>query len=300
MRLSKTVLFSFYKNAVLAGLLIVYSREAYFSGEPVFDMWALSTFNFVNGFGILLFGMFDRDVDKDYVKANPILYAAGANNEHMALRVTFRWIALVLLHVNLIYFLTDVCFTNGGTQSSAFKGFMQHVNPSFPGDGDGGDLKVFGNIISTILNFVLAIKVLYESGSIIHGKWPALLACCRKTTDGFWSRVAYTWHGIIFLCIGFNFFFIYTYQELGKSGVSSWSPFVMVTYHTFHTRFITWMVVLLVILICTGVDVVLKVFSNMFYPTQTQIHREIQVLEYQKAKREEKRIERSPDFEVEV
>ncbi len=210
MRLSKVVLFSFYKNAVLAGLLIVYSSDTLYSGEPVFDMWALSTFNFVNGFGILLLGMFDRDVDKDYVKRNPILYAAGPNNEHMALRVTFRWIALVLLHVNVIYYITDICLEGGSSQSSAFQGLMHNFDD--PGDGDGGDLKIFGSLIFVILNWVLSLKVLYESGSIIHGKWPALMGCSKKSKEGFYSRVAYTWHGIIFLCIGFNYFFIYIYD----------------------------------------------------------------------------------------
>jgi magnesium-transporting ATPase (P-type) len=210
MRLSKTVLFSFYKNAILAGLLIVFSKDAYYSGEPLFDMWALSSFNFVNGFGILLYGMFDRDVDKDYVKENPILYAAGPSNEHMALRVTFRWVILVFVHVNLIYFIADLCLSGGSTQSAAFKGQMR--NALYPGDGDGSDLKVFGTAIFVALNWVLALKVLYESGSIIHGRWPALLGCCKNAKEGFWSRVAYTWHGIIFLCVGFNFFFIYLYQ----------------------------------------------------------------------------------------
>ena len=216
MRLSKTVLFSFYKNAVLAGLLIVFSRETLYSGEPLMDQWAISSFNIVNGFGILLFGMFDRDIDKDYVKQNPILYATGPNNEHFAMRVTFRWICLVLLHVNLIYFLTDICVSGGSTQSSAFKGLM--TNSMHPGDGDGGDLKVYGTVIFVILNWVLALKVLYESGSIIHGKWPALLGCCKKGVEGFWSRIAYTWHGIAFLCIGFNYFFIYLYQVSFDSG----------------------------------------------------------------------------------
>jgi len=38
MRLSKTVLFSFYKNAVLAGLLMAYCRTSFYSGTPLFDM----------------------------------------------------------------------------------------------------------------------------------------------------------------------------------------------------------------------------------------------------------------------
>lgn len=61
------------------------------------------------------------------------------------------------------------------------------------------------------------------------------------------------------------------------------------------------MVFVLVIFICTAVDVVGKVFSNMFYPTQTQIHREIQVLDFKKQLKEEKKLEKlqsSLDFEA--
>lgn len=300
MRLSKTVLFSFYKNAILAGLLIVYSRENYYSGEPLFDMWALSSFNFVNGFGILVLGMFDRDVDRDYVKEHPILYSAGPNNEHMALRVTFRWISLVLIHVNLIFFMTEVGFSEGGTQSSAFKGLMYNVSKDVPGDGDGSDLKVFGNLVFTSLNWMLAAKVLYECGAIIHGQEPALLGFLKRSKEGFWSRFAYTWHAIIFLCIGFNYFFIYIYDRIGTGGASSFSPFTLVTYHTFHTRSTSWMVQLLVVVSCTGADVIGKLFSNLFYPTQTQIHREIQVLDYKRELRLEKKLLRGPDHEVEV
>ena len=74
----------------------------------------------------------------------------------------------------------------------------------------------------------------------------------------------------------------------------------MVTYHTFHTRSIAWVVVAIAVLTCTAADVVGKVFSNMFYPTQTQIHREIQVLKYKKRRREEKKVRSSADYEVEV
>ena len=218
MRLSKAVLFSFYKNAVLAGLLVVYSSLAYFSGEPLFDSWALSMFNFVNGWGILILGMFDRDVDKDYVKENPSLYAAGPDNEHMALRVIFRWIFLTFLHVNIIFFMANECFISGGGgggMTSAFKGMMQ--GRATPGDGEGSDLKVFGTLVFIILNFVLSFKVLYESGAIINGQWPALLGCRKNSEEGFYSRVAYTWHAMIWLCILFNFSFLYIYQVRNKN-----------------------------------------------------------------------------------
>ena len=58
--------------------------------------------------------------------------------------------------------------------------------------------------------------------------------------------------------------------------------------HTFNTRSITWMVLILIPTAMLIIDVVLKLFSNMFYPTQTQIHREIQWKAKQKYNSSEK------------
>jgi len=280
MRLSKVVLFSFYKNAVLAGVLIVYSQFTFYSGTPLFDMWVLSSFNFVCGIPILLFGMFDRDLDKEYVKSHPHLYAAGPNNEHMCMRTTLRWVALIFIHVNIIFYLCRAGITDGGSITSAPNGLMVYTPKDQPGDGDGGDLKVFGTTVFMVLNWMLALKVLLESGSIIHGNEPAIT--CRKNhpDGGFWSRAAYTWHGIIFLSIGFNFVFLYSYEQIGKiAGAGSmFSPFVGATSHTLHYRTIVWIVIILATIAATVADLSLKVFSNMFYPTQTQIHKEISVL----------------------
>ena len=283
-RLSKTVLFSFYKNAVLAGLLMAYCRVSFYSGTPLFDMWVLSAFNFVCAWPILLLGMFDRDLEKDYVKKNPHLYAAGPNNEHMSLRVTFRWITLVFLHVNVIYYICAAALDSGGATTSAFKGLMSFGDRE-PGDGDGSGIKVFGTTTFMILNWTLGLKVLYESGSIIVGKWPAC-TCRENVGEGFWSRVSYTWYGLIYLSILFNLFFVYTYQYIGRDGASSFSPFFMVTDHMLHTRAITWVVIPMVTIAATSVDVIGKVFGNMFYPTQTQIHKEIQHINMKEEKRE--------------
>lgn len=280
MRLSKTVLFSFYKNAVLAGLLMAYCRASFYSGTPLFDMWVLSAFNFVCGIPIFVFGMFDRDLEKEYVKRNPHLYASGPNNEHMAMRTTSRWIALVLIHVNVIYFLCASALDVGGSMTSYRKGLMS--NEDAPGDGEVGDMKVFGTVVFVVLNWTLGIKVFYESGSIIHGKFPAF-TFRKNVGEGFWNRVGYSWYGLIYLSIGFNFFFLYVYQYIGTSGSSSalsFLPFVMVTNHMFHTSTTNWVVISISTIAATSIDVIGKVFSNMFYPTQTQIHKEIQKLQY--------------------
>ena len=117
-----------------------------------------------------------------------------------------------------------------------------------------------------------------ESSAIINGKLIAFT--CRKEGDGFWSRVGYTWVGFVWLSILFNFFFLYTYQLIGRdTGASSFSPFTLVTFHMFHTRAITWMIVFIAPITATLADLAMKVYANMFFPTQSQIHKESQALD---------------------
>lgn len=43
-RLSTVVLFSFYKNAVMSGVIIYFAGRTLYSGTPVFDEWIVSVF----------------------------------------------------------------------------------------------------------------------------------------------------------------------------------------------------------------------------------------------------------------
>ena len=74
------------------------------------------------------------------------------------------------------------------------------------------------------------------------------------------------------------------YQLIGRKGpqVTTFFPFVYVTEHLLNMRSMTWMVSILTPTIAVIVDVSGKVYSNMFYPTQTQIHAEIAVNEAKK------------------
>jgi len=132
--------------------------------------------------------------------------------------------------------------------------------------------------------------VLCESKSLIHGKWPA--PTCNGEEEGFFSRLAYTWVGCTYLSIGFYFFAIAVYQVIGRNGAGTFSYFTDVTNHALGTRSMSWMLIFFVPIMGMILDVVLKVFSNMYYPTQTQIHLEIQA----KEKRERKRRNNEDSF----
>jgi hypothetical protein len=119
------------------------------------------------------------------------------------------------------------------------------------------------------------LQVLYESKSLIHGIWPAF-TCRKGVGEGFVSRLAYTWIGVIWLSIGFYLFAIGVYSALGRLGPSQLSQFTGVASHILTTRSLSWMLIVFVPIVGISFDVCGKLFSNMFYPTQTQIHIELE------------------------
>lgn len=284
-RSSVVVLFSFYKNAVMVGCIICYSGQTVFSGTPLFDEWAISVLNFVCGIPICMLGLYDRCLSKEYVLRNPETYNATRNNEPMSMRMRARWITICFVHIFTIYYLTVLPHDEGGGYTSAFQGMMKGKDTI--GDGEGSDLKSVGVIGYTNIVLVLALKVLYECKSPIHGHWPAF-TCSKDKGEGFFSRVAWTWQGVLWGSLLFYCFFISVYTALGWRGANSFSDFVGMGWHVFTTRAMSWLLVIFTPIVATMFDVIFKCFSNMFYPTQTQIHMEIECNE----KADQRRYER--------
>mmetsp|Transcript_23218 Transcript_23218/g.33776 ORF Transcript_23218/g.33776 Transcript_23218/m.33776 type:complete len:1789 (+) Transcript_23218:129-5495(+) len=290
-RMSKVILFSFYKNAVFAALLIVYQFFALFSGVFLFDQWVAAGFNFFVFLPILFFGIFDRDLDKEYVRRNPEVYASSRRNEHLTLRFIIRWVTLVVIHTLIIFFLNYLPLKNEGGYTSAFDGLMSGVSRNQPGDGEGPDYDTFGLTIYNSVIVTMTYKALYETRSVIIGWFPAF-TCRKGVGEGYVNRLAYTWVGAAYGQLGFYIFFIYVYQFFGLAGpesTGSFFPFVFVTNHVLNKRSITWMLFLLVPIAAALCDVAGKVIGNLFYPAQVQIHMEIasQEIAHSKEKKKE-------------
>lgn len=62
----------------------------------------MSAFSFFCFTPILSIGMFDRNLEKSYVKKNPEVYKPTQQNEMITPRTLFRWAVITLAHV-LIY-----------------------------------------------------------------------------------------------------------------------------------------------------------------------------------------------------
>jgi magnesium-transporting ATPase (P-type) len=158
-RLSTVVMFSFYKNAIMAGCLIVFNGETLFSGTPLFDEWIIAVLNFVAGLPIMVIGLFDRCLSKDYVRRNPEVYQPTRQNELITLRVFIRWVLLTFGHVFVLYYGQIPQLSLGGGMTSAFAGLMGNADMSSPGDGEGGDLQSVGTVTFTSMIIMLAYKV---------------------------------------------------------------------------------------------------------------------------------------------
>ena len=158
-RLSTVVLFSFYKNAVMAGVIIVYTGRTLYSGTPLFDEWIIAMLNFVAAWPIIFVGFFDRCLSKDYVRKHPEVYQATRENELITIRILMRWIIVCIIHVFILYYFSVPQQAYGGGMTSAFLGLMRNEDKEVPGNGEGGDLKSVGTVTFTCMILLMAYKV---------------------------------------------------------------------------------------------------------------------------------------------
>ena len=159
LRLSTVVLFSFYKNAIMAGTLIIFSYQNLFSGTPLFNQWCIAVLNFIAGVPIVFTGLFDRYLSKHYVRENPSVYKPTRENEVITKRTVLRWLLLSLVDVFMLYYFTVPQQRLGGGITSSFQGLMAARPRDMPGNGEGNDLTSVGLVTFTCMVTLLAYKV---------------------------------------------------------------------------------------------------------------------------------------------
>ncbi|KAG5350639.1 hypothetical protein C0989_009999 [Termitomyces sp. Mn162] len=98
-RLSKLILYSFYKNIVLYMTQFWYSFFNNFSGQIAYESWTLSLYNVV--FTVLpplVIGIFDQFVSARILDRYPQLYMHGQKNEFFTKTAFWLWVANALYH----------------------------------------------------------------------------------------------------------------------------------------------------------------------------------------------------------
>ena len=102
-RSATLILFSFYKNAVMAYCLFFYSTSTGFSGTSVYQSHFTSAYNIYLAAQIFWLGMFDRDADEGWILSHPRCYDSGRLNLDLSLKAVLAWQVNAVLHGIVIY-----------------------------------------------------------------------------------------------------------------------------------------------------------------------------------------------------
>ncbi|KAI1167974.1 hypothetical protein F5B18DRAFT_341028 [Nemania serpens] len=114
-RISKTILFSFYKNIALYQTQFWYAFQNVFSGEIIYESWMLSFYNvFFTVLPPLAIGILDQYVSARLLDRYPQLYTAGQRNEFFKIKTFAAWIANAFYHSLILYIFSELIWYGDG------------------------------------------------------------------------------------------------------------------------------------------------------------------------------------------
>ncbi|KIK68995.1 hypothetical protein GYMLUDRAFT_35032 [Collybiopsis luxurians FD-317 M1] len=120
-RLSKLILYSFYKNITLYMTQFWFSFFNNFSGQIAYESWTLSLYNVV--FTVLpplVIGIFDQFVSARILDRYPQLYILGQKNEFFTSRAFWMWVINALYHSVILFGFSVILWWGDIKQASGF------------------------------------------------------------------------------------------------------------------------------------------------------------------------------------
>lgn len=157
-RISKLILYSFYKNIVLFLTQLWYVFFNSFSGTSVHDKWTISAFNVLFAFlPIMALGIFDQHVTSTKALEFPQMYARGHRNVYFNFWNFLGWVLNAVYHSCICFFVPILCM------------YYPDVNGT-PWDGSSRDMIGLGLTIYTSVLLTITGKVHLEmqSYTLLH------------------------------------------------------------------------------------------------------------------------------------
>lgn len=166
-RVSKLILYSFYKNIVLYLTQLWYVFFNAWSGTSVHDKWTISAFNVLFAFlPIMALGIFDRHISPTKAMEFPHLYARGHGNVYFDFWSFLGWILNAVYHSCICFFIPILSM------------YMPD-NEGFPWYGTTRDMIGLGVTIFTavLLTITGKVNLEMESYTSVHAlaNWGSLL-----------------------------------------------------------------------------------------------------------------------------
>ncbi|TPX26285.1 hypothetical protein DIZ76_011747 [Coccidioides immitis] len=110
-RISKVILYSFYKNIALYMTQFWYSFQNSFSGQVIYESWTLSFYNvFFTVLPPFAMGIFDQFISARLLDRYPQLYQLGQKGVFFKMHSFFSWVGNGFYHSLIAYFLSQAIF----------------------------------------------------------------------------------------------------------------------------------------------------------------------------------------------
>jgi len=123
-RISKVILYSFYKNITLYIIELWFAIYNYWSGQVLYERWTIGMYNiFFTSAPPVALGLFDRTCSAQTREQYPSLYLASQKSKMFNNRQFWKWIGISIYHSILLFWLpqaamkTGVTWDNGRTDS---------------------------------------------------------------------------------------------------------------------------------------------------------------------------------------
>ncbi|KAK6105788.1 phospholipid-translocating P-type ATPase flippase family protein [Brugia pahangi] len=112
-RITKTILYFFYKNIVQTLTMFFYEFHTLFADSAIMDSWSLVMFNiFFTSWPPLAIGIWDRLFPFEVMIDYPALYHLSQNSEGFSLKAYFIWAFTGLVHATVISLIAYQTFKN--------------------------------------------------------------------------------------------------------------------------------------------------------------------------------------------
>jgi len=148
-RISKVILYSFYKNITLYIIELWFAIYSYWSGQVIYERWTIGMFNILfTSLPPLALGIFDKTCSAETRESFPALYKTSQRSELFNIKMFWLWIGTAIYHSVLLFWIPMLAMKTGVSWSN--------------GHSDG--YLVLGNTVYSLVVIVTCLK----AGLVMH------------------------------------------------------------------------------------------------------------------------------------
>ncbi|XP_032597042.1 probable phospholipid-transporting ATPase IA isoform X3 [Drosophila grimshawi] len=236
-RISKLILYSFYKNVCLYVIELWFAVYSGWSGQILFERWTIGLYNVLfTAMPPFAIGLFEKFCTADTMLKYPFLYKPSQNAKLFNVKVFWIWIFNALLHSVFLFWLPLFAFQDEVIWA----------------DGKTSDYLLLGNMVYTYVIITVCLKA-----GLITSSWT-------------WLTHAAIWGSIVLW-----FLFVVVYSHFWPT-LAFASNFAGMDIQMLSTP-VFWLGLILVPITSLLIDVICKLVHNTVFKTLTEAVRESEI-----------------------